>query len=167
MPGHSPRLGAVMPSKDLIEIAASDAADNDAFKQAFLGKLHHLLCEASVRIGGGVLRRIVQDALSCRWAFRHLNGILDQPTKHPKGLTVNIFHALPDASAQLGPGLVHGQKNTGDLQPGIEFLPYRPDHVQHIRDTFAGQEVRLNRDNTVIRCGIHWVDTTGKSLKLS
>lgn len=65
-------------------------------------------------------------------------------------ISVNGSHTLTNAAAQLRPRLIHGQEDTGNFEPGIEFLLYCPDHLQYIRDTFTGQKMRLDRNNTVI-----------------
>ena len=66
-------------------------------------------------------------------------------------LAVDFPYTLSNTAAQLGTGLIHGQQNTGDLKLGVEFFPHRFNQFQHFRDTLAGQEMGLDRNDTVVR----------------
>ena len=103
-----------------------------------LGKPQHLLCQTAVGLSGSILRSVVKNALPGGGTLRYLNGVFNGTLKDVEGLAVDLAHTLPDAAAQLRPGLVHGQQDASDLELGVEPFPHRPDQFQHFRDTLAG-----------------------------
>ena len=116
-----------------------------------LAKAQHLPGKTAVRICGGIFGRILKNALACRRALRHLDGVFDRPLKHMVRVAVDVHYALPDTATQLRSGLVHRQQYTCNLQARIKLLFDRTHHIQHIRDAFTGEKVGLDRDDAVVR----------------
>ena len=68
-----------------------------------------------------------------------------------EALPIDLVDTLADTLTELRTGLVHGQQDPGDFQLRIKPGLYGMYHVQHVRDTLAGQEMSLDRDNTIVR----------------
>lgn len=66
-------------------------------------------------------------------------------------LPVDLADTGAYALTELWAGLIHRKQDTGDFQLGIEFCLHRAHHIQHIRDTLAGKEMRLYGDDAVVR----------------
>ena len=84
-------------------------------------------------------------------ALRYLDGVFDGLLENVKRLSVDVAHVFLDTPAELGPGLVHGQQDTSDLECRIKLCLYGLHQFQNLRNTLAGQEVGLDRDNAVVR----------------
>ena len=96
------------------------------------------------------MRPVDEDALTCGRCLCKFYGVLDWVREHIDLCSIHIYNTFPNTFAKLRLGLIHGNKNAGDLQRWIELGLNGANQLQHFRDTLTCQKVCLHRNDAVI-----------------
>lgn len=99
---------------------------------------------------GSILGGVFKNAPPRSGTLCYLNRVFDWPLEHMECTAVDFPYAFSNALSELRAGLIHSQQNTSNFQVWIETGLNGTYHVQHIRNTFTGQKMGLNRNDAVV-----------------